>query len=212
MTMANPADKQSDPRSLLREDLNKEYYALLDQVSKYDTSLLVVKGWSVTLSLAGLGLGFKEQHYALFALAALSGVGFWLLDGLMKGHQYRYYVRMREIEYTAYLINRVQLGGEYGEAEISAPRIDMMWGFKGFAVKAGVVQPVRRRFGGVPHTPADWRADPPERRTPDEIHTDLRYRFLWPNVALPHLAAIVIGSVLSLAAVADLGSLGTIPL
>ena len=29
----------------------------------------------------------------------------------MKGYQYRYYVRMREIEYTGYLINRVALGG-----------------------------------------------------------------------------------------------------
>ena len=40
---------------------------------------------------------------------------FWLLDGLMEGYQYRYYVRMREIEYTAYLINRVSVGGLYGE-------------------------------------------------------------------------------------------------
>ena len=46
----------------------------------------------------------------------------------MKGYQYRYYVRMREIEYTAYLINR-SLGGEYGDKGISAPRIDMTWGF-----------------------------------------------------------------------------------
>ena len=85
---------------LLREDLSKEYYAILGVVSSYDGWLLIVKGWSVTLSLAGLGLGFQQRHFALFALAALTGAAFWFLDGLMKGYQYRYYVRMREIEYT----------------------------------------------------------------------------------------------------------------
>ena len=125
----------SDPKLLLlREDLSKEYYAILNVVSNYDGWLLIVKGWSVTLSLAALGLGFQQRHYALFALAAVTGAAFWFLDGLMKGYQYRYYVRMREIEYTAYLINRVTLGGEYGDKEISAPRIDMTWGFKGYPV------------------------------------------------------------------------------
>ena len=41
----------------------------------------------------------------------VTGAAFWYMDGLMKGYQYRYYVRMREIEYTAYLINRVVVGG-----------------------------------------------------------------------------------------------------
>jgi hypothetical protein len=42
---------------------------------------------------------------------------------------------MREIEYTAYLINRVVVGGEYGLREISAPRIDMTWPFTGYPGK-----------------------------------------------------------------------------
>ena len=54
-------------KNALREDLSKEYYAILGVVSEYDGRLMVVKGWSVTLSLAGLGLGFQQQHYALFA-------------------------------------------------------------------------------------------------------------------------------------------------
>ena len=48
------------PALLLREDLSKEYYALLGVVSSYDGWLLIVKGWSVTLSLAALGLGFQQ--------------------------------------------------------------------------------------------------------------------------------------------------------
>jgi hypothetical protein len=129
---------------LLHEDLSKEYYALLNVVSSYDGWLLIVKGWSVTLSLAALGLGFQQRHYALFFLAAVTGAAFWYLDGLMKGFQYRYYVRMREIEYTSYLINAIPVGGEYGYDKISAPRIDMTWGFKGYPVNKDTSEPLPR--------------------------------------------------------------------
>src|SRR5262245_49237277 len=84
------AESESERRSRLREDLSKEYYALFDAISNYDGRLLIVKGWSVTLSLAALGLAFQQRHYALFLLAAVTGAAFWLLDGLMKGFQYRY--------------------------------------------------------------------------------------------------------------------------
>ena len=137
------AESEAERKSRLREDLTKEYYALLDVISNYDGWLLIVKGWSVTLSLAALGLGFQQRHYALFLLAAVTGAAFWLLDGLMKGFQYRYYIRMREIEYTAYLVNAAVLGGEYGDLKISAPRIDMTWDFKGYPVdKDGKALPI----------------------------------------------------------------------
>ncbi len=139
--MAEPAP-DPDPKLLLREDLSKEYYAILNVVSSYDGWLLIVKGWSVTLSLAALGLGFQQKHFALFALAAVTGAAFWFLDGLMKGYQHRYYVRMREIEYTAYLINRFPLGGQYRDREISAPRIDMTWDFKGYPVDKDTHKPL----------------------------------------------------------------------
>src|SRR5215469_16671571 len=90
--IARMAEPASDAKSQLREDLSKEYYALLNVVSSYDGWLLIVKGWSVTLSLAALGLGFQQKHFALFALAAVTGAAFWVLDALMKGFQYRYYV------------------------------------------------------------------------------------------------------------------------
>lgn len=197
-----------DGTLLLREDLSKEYYAILNVISSYDGWLLIVKGWSVTLSLAALGLGFQQRHFALFALGAATAAGFWYLDGLMKGYQYRYYVRMREIEYTAYLINRVPLGGEYGDKEISAPRIDMTWPFKGYPVDKDTGKPrpvpapwrwrVLRR--AQPRKPEDWRADEPERRSPQHIYLQLRGRFWWPNVALPHVVAVGLGTALFIAA------------
>jgi hypothetical protein len=195
-----------DRKLLLREDLSKEYYAILNVVSSYDGWLLGVKGWSVTLSLAALGLGFQQQHFALFALAAASGAAFWTLDALMKGFQYRYYVRMREIEYTAYLINPVILGGEYLEEEISAPRIDMTWGFKGYPVDkdTGKPRPRRRQWrrgGKKPKPWYDWRAEEPQRRPPQDIRQALRYRWLWANVMLPHVLAVVLGLTLFFLAV-----------
>jgi hypothetical protein len=59
--------------------------------------------------LTALGLGFQQQHYALFALGAFTAGAFWFLDGLMKGHQLRYYSRMRDIEVAAYELNTVEL-------------------------------------------------------------------------------------------------------
>lgn len=210
--MAEPAQ---DPKSLLREDLSKEYYALLNVISNYDGWLLVVKGWSVTLSLAALGLGFQQRHFALFALAAVTGASFWYLDGLMKGYQYRYYVRMREIEYTAYLINRVTLGGEYGNKEISAPRIDMTWGFKGYPTQPEPSHDERAEEPERDHgedaeesKPGhDWRADKPWRRSPEEIYSNLRRRFWWTNVMLPHAVAVALGLTLFILAAAKVPGL-----
>jgi hypothetical protein len=183
---------------LLREDLSKEYYAILNVVSSYDGWLLIVKGWSVTLSLAALGIGFQQRHFALFALAAVTGAAFWLLDGLMKGYQYRYYVRMREIEYTAYLINSVPLGGKYGDKRISAPRLDMTWPFKGYPEKPkpgrGSSAEEEDLGGHAAEEDPDWRANVPWRRSPQEIYSDLRVRFWWAQVMIPHVIAVVLGA------------------
>lgn len=173
------AEPTPDPKMLLRDDLSKEYYAILTVVSSYDGWLLVVKGWSVTLSLAGLGLGFQQQHFALFALAAVTGAAFWFLD------------------------------------EISAPRIDMMWGFAGYPVKNGEPQAAHKRgwlLRRPDQPPADWRGDEPWRRTPQEVYSDLRTRFWWPNVVLPHAIAVVLGSALFIAAALDLPGLDLLSL
>ena len=172
----------------LRADLLQEYYALLGVVSEYDGRFFLVKGWSVTLSLAALGLGFDTQHFALFALAALSALGFWYLDALLKGHQMRCYSRMRDIEVAAYELNRVELA-DLGA--VSAPRIDMTWGFTGA-------------------DGPDWRSDRPARRTPAEVRRMLLRRFVLPQVVLPHAVAVVLGSVLFVAALAGGWGLGSL--
>lgn len=171
----------------LREDLNREYYALVDAVSDYDGRLMIIKGWSVTLSLAALGLGFQQQHYALFALAAATALAFWFLDVLMKGYQMRYYGRMRDIEVAAYHVNAVELG-ELGL--VSAPRIDMSWEYRGQG--------------------QDWRTDVPKRRDAEEIRRLLRLPYVVPQVLLPHAVAVVLGVSLFVAALLDAPGLDTL--
>lgn len=174
-------------QNALREDLNKEYYALVGAVSGYDGRFMIIKGWSVTLSLAALGLGFQQQHYALFALAAATALAFWFLDVLMKGYQMRYYGRMRDIEVAAYHINAVELG-DLGL--VSSPRIDMAWGYRGHE--------------------QDWRTDAPKRRDAKEIRDLLRQRYLMPQVLLPHAVAVVLGFALFAAALLDAPWLDTL--
>lgn len=94
--------------------LSKEYFELLHLVADFDQRLLTIKGWGVTFSLATLVLRFQKRHWGLFAVAALSAMSFWAIEGAIKGHQMRYYPRMQEIE----LVCSPKLGG---------PRIDLSW-------------------------------------------------------------------------------------
>ena len=108
----------------LHDDLNTEYYKLVGIVSDFDKNLLTVKGWGVTLGLAGLAWGFQNQHYGLFLVAGLSGVAFWVIEGVMKRHQMRYYARMRKIEVVSYELFGVKLSDG---SKVSAPQIDWSW-------------------------------------------------------------------------------------
>jgi hypothetical protein len=76
--------------------LLKEYFEILKIVGEFDGRLMTVKG--VTLSLVALAWGFQYGHYGRLLVAAVSGLGVWLIEGAMKPHQMPYYLRMREIE------------------------------------------------------------------------------------------------------------------
>ncbi len=171
---AGGAPELTSREQALREDLGKEYYALLGAVSDFDARQMVIKGWSVTLSLAALGLGFQQQHYALFGLASLTAVGFWFLDLLVKKFQVRYYPRMRDIEYVASKLNSITL---QGIGQVSSPRIDMYWSYKGEPRKE------------------DWRGDEPERMDAHMVHRLVRMKpWFMPQVLLPHWVAVLVGA------------------
>lgn len=179
MPDAQPRRELTDREKRLLDDLGKEYYALVDAVAGVDGRLMTVKGWSVTLSLAALGLGFQQGHYALFGLGAATAAAFWFLDGLMKGHQLRYYPRMRDIEVAACELNSVESDTLQ---EVSAPRVDSMWSYR---IKRGDTM---------------WRNHPPERRDPAAVRRLRGARFVLPNVMFPHMLAVALGVTLFLAA------------
>jgi hypothetical protein len=107
----------------LHGDLIAEYYKLADLVTSFDQRLLTIKGWGVTLSLASLGLGFQQDHYGLFLVAALSGLSFWIVEATTKFHQLRYYPRMGDIEASTYELFRV----DGADGPMSSPLIDWSW-------------------------------------------------------------------------------------
>jgi hypothetical protein len=159
----------------LHDDLQAEYAKLADTVDAFDQRLLTIKGWGVTLSLASLGLGFQQDHYGLFLVAAASGLAFWLVEATTKMHQIRYYPRMGDIEVIAYELFRVDtLSGP-----ASSPLIDWGWYTAGPRVR-------KKESKGDPRTPRPWelRADPPQRP------------WTGGHVAFPHLVAVAMGAVL----------------
>lgn len=180
--MADPASSLA----ALHDRLREEYYALVRIVSEFDGRLVTVKGWSVTLSLAGLGLGFQQEHYALFGLAAATALGFWFIDASMKRHQMQYYSRMRDIEVLAHQLARDEAADPSSPlgpdaASFSSPRIDWYWGFSG-------------------HEP-DERLEPPRRRDAANVARLLDRAPWMGHVLLPHAVAVALGLVLFVLAV-----------
>ena len=99
MQDGTPGDERRT--AYLHDDLMAEYNRLADTVAAFDQRLLTIKSWGVTFSLATLALGFQQDHFGLFLVAASGAFGFWLIEGSTKSHQLRYYPRMGDIEAIA---------------------------------------------------------------------------------------------------------------
>jgi hypothetical protein len=174
----------------LHDDMIKEYYQIADIVSAFDQRLLTIKSWGVTFALATLGLGFQQNHYGLFLVAAASGLAFWLIEASVKMHQMRYYPRMGDIEVTAFEL----YGQQTSQGRASSPLIDWSWHTAGPRVRGGASK-------GDPHLPQPWKDinDKPGAN---------RWVWLYPHVALPHVATVGLGAVLFVLGVA--GTFGPI--
>jgi hypothetical protein len=196
------ADKRSlkaDELGRLHGDLQAEYAQLVTIVSSFDQRLLTIKGWGVTLSLASLGLGFQQDHYGLFLVAAASGFAFWALEATTKQHQMRYYPRMGDIESIAYEVFGVDTATT---GRVSSPLIDWAWWVAVRQVRKesepGWSTMVRRLLGGRkkvdigkdqrdPRKPHPWPIEPKKRPLSP---------WLFPHVMFPHLIAVTMGTVL----------------
>lgn len=171
-----------EAKQLGEDQLLREYYEVFRVVNEFDKQLLTVKGWGVTLSLAALAWGFQYVHYGLFLVAALSGLAFWLIEGAMKRHQMRFYLRMREIEVLQY-----KRASSEDDRVFSSPRVDSSWSHAGRLYS--------RKDANAYH--------PEEVRGPRKS-----YRLVWffPHVCLPHVVSVIVGlALLYLGAHGELG-------
>lgn len=196
--MPNGTGDDSPRVDYLHDDLMREYDRIADTVAAFDQRLLTIKSWGVTFSLATLALGFQQDHYGLFMVAAAAALGFWLIEGSTKSHQLRYYPRMRDIEAIAY----ERYGVETANATASSPLIDWSW------------HTAAQRIWGLPSRRVRWSVRFPRAKPPDappaeqNPHVPTRWAdvspepggwgrvLLWPHVALPHAIAFVLGIVL----------------
>ena len=80
------------------ELLKSEYFKLQDYYESFDTKVQTVKGWSATVSIAAITVGFSYKNEFIWLFAAVTALMFWFMDAKWKFFQYCYAPRIVEIE------------------------------------------------------------------------------------------------------------------
>ena len=78
--------------------LKDEYLFLQKTYEDFDQRLLLIKGWSITASLAGIAAAFQYKVPAVWLISAGTAVLFWAIEAIWKSFQYAHSGRIREIE------------------------------------------------------------------------------------------------------------------
>ena len=91
-----------DPATRLQL-LRDEYLKLTDIVESFDQRALQIKGWSVTLSLAGMLAAFTQagaqgSRPVIIVLAITSAMCFWVMEYFWKTYQWTMGERVAAIE------------------------------------------------------------------------------------------------------------------
>jgi len=99
------------PPETHRELLRDEYMKLQDVVEQFDERALQIKGWSVTVSLAGMAAAIVADIDAgdkalAFFLAGVGAAAFWLIEFFWKCFQWTFFHRIDQIE-QAFATQRV---------------------------------------------------------------------------------------------------------
>ena len=78
--------------------LKDEYLLLQGFYEDFDRRALIIKGWSVTVAIAGIAVGFEKKCPTIWALAGVAALMFWIIDGKWRMYQYANRKRIKEIE------------------------------------------------------------------------------------------------------------------
>ncbi len=78
--------------------LKDEYVLLQNFYEESDRKALLIKGWSVTISVGGLAIGFERSEPLIWLLAGIAGFLFWAIDAKWRTYQYANRERIKQIE------------------------------------------------------------------------------------------------------------------
>lgn len=96
--MNNPVSTDTVSFQTKIDLLKTEYFKLQDFYESFDSKAQTIKGWSTTVSLAAITLGFTGKSAYIWLLAALSALVIWVIEAKWKQFQYCYADRIVEIE------------------------------------------------------------------------------------------------------------------
>jgi hypothetical protein len=99
--------------------LQAEYFHLQKTVETFDERALTIKGWSVTVSMFGIGAAYLQHVPYLLLLSSGSALLFWIIEALWKTFQRAFSLRLEEMERY--------LNGEAAEQEFKYPYISLSW-------------------------------------------------------------------------------------
>ena len=88
-------DMDKDQKDVFLKD---EYLLLQGFYVDFDRSALMVKGWSVTVAIAGLAVGFEKGIPGIWVLVGVAALMFWIIDGKWRMYQYANRKRIKEIK------------------------------------------------------------------------------------------------------------------
>ncbi|MCF6255417.1 MAG: hypothetical protein L3J98_05705 [Gammaproteobacteria bacterium] len=78
--------------------LKDEYLLLQNAYEDFDRRALLIKGWSITVALGGIGLAFQSKSMSIMVLAGLAALFLWVMEALWKFFQYCSGPRISAIE------------------------------------------------------------------------------------------------------------------
>lgn len=63
-------------------ELSQEYVLLIGLIDSLDNKALIIKAWSITISMSGIGASFVSHTPVLLLLSSLSALIFWIMESM----------------------------------------------------------------------------------------------------------------------------------
>lgn len=78
--------------------LAKEYFQIQNVLESFDDKALTIKGWAVSIALAGVATAFIKANKLVLVFSGASSLLFWVIEGIWKTFAWAYTPRIELIE------------------------------------------------------------------------------------------------------------------